>query len=95
MERTFRPLGQELEARMLHLTRMLHLRSVAGLVGIESGVVSGLLNQLGAALMIGGNDAPQVLRLEPGRERRRAHQVAEHDRELATFGGVRRARPET
>jgi hypothetical protein len=37
------------------------------------------LDQLGTAAVIGGNDASQVLWVEPSSERRRADQVAKHD----------------
>jgi hypothetical protein len=37
-------------------------------------------------MMMGGNDTPQVLRVEPCRERGEAHEVAEHHRELAALG---------
>jgi hypothetical protein len=34
------------------------------------------LNQFSATAMIGGNDAPQILGVEPGRQRRRARKVS-------------------
>jgi hypothetical protein len=37
------------------------------------------LDQFSAAAVISGNDAPQVLGVEPSRKRGRADQVAKHD----------------
>jgi hypothetical protein len=34
------------------------------------------LNQFSATTVMGGNDAPQILRLEPGRQRRRARKAS-------------------
>ena len=42
--------------------------------------------------MIGGDDLPQVLGIEPRRQGGRADKVAEHHGELATLGGVCRLR---
>ena len=39
----------------------------------------------GDALLIGGNDLAQVLRVHPGGERRRTDEVREHHRDLATL----------
>jgi hypothetical protein len=54
----------------------------------------GLGDHPGAAAMIGADDLPHVFGIEPRRERGRAHEVAEHDGELAPFGrrGARRGR---
>jgi hypothetical protein len=41
-------------------------------------------------LLIGANDLAHVLGIEPGRERSRADEVAEHHGELAALGGVGR-----
>ena len=57
--------------------------AVAHLFGDEATVA---LDQFGAAMMIGGHDAPQVLRVEPCRECGRTHQVTELNRQLAAFG---------
>jgi hypothetical protein len=43
------------------------------------------LDLFGAAAVINGNDVPQVLGVEPSRQRRRANQVAKHDSELASL----------
>ena len=64
----------------------LRLRSRAALnpvLGDESTVA---LDQLHAAPMIGSNDAPQILGVELGRKCGRAHEIAEHDRELPPIG---------
>ena len=45
-----------------------------------------------AAAVVGADDLAHVLGVEPSRERGRADEVAEHDRELAALGGVQRAR---
>jgi hypothetical protein len=42
----------------------------------------------GARVLIGADDLPHVLWIEPRRKRRGADEVAEHDGELAAFGGV-------
>ena len=39
-------------------------------------------------VLIGANDLAHVLRIEPGRQRGRADEIAEHDGELATLGGI-------
>src|SRR5262245_20335597 len=39
------------------------------------------------AFLIGRDDVAQVLRVHPGRERRRPNKVREHHRDLTTFGG--------
>src|SRR5215469_6019204 len=44
-------------------------------------------NLLGAAAVIRANDLAQVLGIEASGESGRADEIAEHDRELATFGG--------
>ncbi len=46
------------------------------------------LDQFGAAAVIGADDAPQILGVEPRRQRRRAHEIAEHHRELTALGGI-------
>ena len=46
------------------------------------------LHSLGDALLIGGNDLAQVLRVHAGRECRRTDEVREHHRDLAALGGV-------
>jgi hypothetical protein len=38
------------------------------------------------AFVIGGDDLPQILRVEAGGERRRADEIAEHHRDLPAFG---------
>jgi hypothetical protein len=43
---------------------------------------------LGDAFLVSGDDFPQVLRVLPRRERRRADEVGEHHGNLAAFGGV-------
>ena len=48
------------------------------------------LHGLGDALLIGGNDLAQVLRVHARRERRRTDEVREHHRDLAALGGVLR-----
>src|SRR5215472_269226 len=57
--------------------------AVSPVLGDEATMV---LNQFGAAAVIGSNDASEVLGVEPSRHRRRTHQVAKHDGELAAFG---------
>jgi hypothetical protein len=59
--------------------------AIAHVLGDEAAVA---LDQFGAAAVIGGNDAPQVLWVEFSRQRRRADQVAKHDRQLTTLGLV-------
>ena len=49
------------------------------------------LHSLGDALLIGGNDLAQVLRVHARRECRRTDEVREHHRDLAALGGVLRA----
>ena len=46
------------------------------------------LHSLGDALLIGGNDLAQVLRVHARRERCRTDEVREHHRDLAALGGV-------
>ena len=46
------------------------------------------LHSLGDALLIGGNDLAQVLRVHARRECRRADEVREHHRDLAALGSV-------
>ncbi len=48
------------------------------------------LDQARAAFLVGADHAAQVFRIEPGRERGRSHQIAEHDRQLTALGGVGR-----
>src|SRR5215471_3667697 len=43
------------------------------------------LDQLVTAAVIDGNDAPQVLWVEPSRKRGRAYKIAKHDRKLAAL----------
>ena len=43
-------------------------------------------DDLGAGRLIGADDLSEVLRVQPGGERRRADQVAEHHGELAALG---------
>ena len=42
--------------------------------------------------VIGADDRAQILRIQSGRKCRRAHQIAKHDRELASLGAVPRHR---
>ena len=49
-------------------------------------------DHLGDAFVIGGDDLAQIFRIEPGRQRGRADQIAEHHRDLAALGRVRGAR---
>ena len=51
-----------------------------------------LLDLLGTAAVVRANDFPQVLRVEPRRERSRANKISEHHRELASFGRGPRSR---
>ena len=46
----------------------------------------------GARVLIGPDDFPHVLGIEPRRHRGRTDEIAEHDGELAALGGVGRAR---
>jgi hypothetical protein len=57
--------------------------AVPHVLGDETAVA---LDQFVAAAMIGGNDLPQLLWVEPGRHRSRPHEIAEHDRQLAALG---------
>src|SRR6266404_4749995 len=51
------------------------------------------LDLLGTAAVVRANDFPQVLRVEPCRERCRANKISEHHRELTSLGlGPRRRR---
>jgi hypothetical protein len=43
-------------------------------------------------VLIGSDDLPHILGIEPCRQRRRANKVAEHDDQLAPLGGILRAR---
>jgi hypothetical protein len=45
-------------------------------------------DRLGHGAVIAPDQLPQILRIEPRRERGRADEVAEHDRQLATFRRV-------
>src|SRR5258707_7350170 len=45
-----------------------------------------LLDLLGTAVVVRANDFPQVLRVEPCRERSRANKIGEHHRELTSLG---------
>ena len=47
-------------------------------------------DEIGAAAVVRADDLAHVLGVEPGRERGRADEVAEHDRELTALGGVQR-----
>ena len=49
-------------------------------------------DEIGAAAVVRADDLAHVLGVEPGRERGRANEVAEHDRELTALGGVQQAR---
>ena len=63
---------------------------VAHVLGDEP---AGLGDLLGAAAVIGADDLAHVLGIEPSRQRGRADEVAEHDRELAALDtGWRRDR---
>ncbi len=48
----------------------------------------GLGDDFGATSVIGTDDLLQILWVEPGRERRRADEVTEHDRNLAALSVV-------
>ena len=63
----------------------IHQHAVAHVFGHEAAETA---HGLGDAFLIGRNDLAQVLRVHAGGERRRADQVREHHRDLATFGGV-------
>src|ERR1700690_3589740 len=52
---------------------------------------SGLDDEISAATVVRTDDLLHVLGVEPGRERGRTNEVAEHDRELAALGVVQRA----
>ena len=45
-------------------------------------------DEIGAAAVVRADDLAHILGVEPGRERGRANEVAEHDRELTALGGV-------
>ena len=49
---------------------------VAHIFGDET---AGLRDEIGAAVVVGANDLTHVLGVEPGRQRRRADEVTEHD----------------
>jgi len=49
-------------------------------------------DEIGAAAVVRADDLPHVLGVEASRERGRADEVTEHDRELTALGGVQRAR---
>ena len=49
---------------------------------------SNVLNRRGDAALIGPDDLPQILGIEPRREGGGAHQIAEHDAERAALGVV-------
>ena len=53
------------------------------------------LDGRGTGLLVAPDDGPEVLGVETRRQRRRAHQVAEHDGEMTTLaaGGAPRASP--
>ena len=53
---------------------------------------AGSRDEIGAAAVVRADDLTHVLGVEPGRERGRANEVAEHDGELTALGGVQRAR---
>src|SRR5262249_31370966 len=59
--------------------------TVAHVLGDKAAVA---LDQLRAAAVIGSNNAPKVLRVEPARQCSRAHQIAEHDCQLTAFGVI-------
>ena len=63
--------------------------AVAHVLGDEP---PGLGDLLGAATVIGTDDLAHVLGVQPSRQRGRADEVAEHDRELAALGGIMRLR---
>src|SRR5262249_60008263 len=50
------------------------------------------LDLLGTAAVVRANDFPQVLRVEPCRERSRANKISEHHRELTSLGRGPRSR---
>jgi hypothetical protein len=47
---------------------------------------AGALDDRGNAAVVGADDRAQILRVEPGRQRRRADEIAEHHRELPPLG---------
>jgi hypothetical protein len=59
--------------------------TIAHVLGDKAAIA---LDPFSAAAVIGANDAPQVLGVEPGGECGRTDQVREHDRNLSTLGGV-------
>jgi hypothetical protein len=59
--------------------------TVAHVLGDEAAIP---LDRYCAAAMIGADDSPQVLWIEPARQRGRPHQIAKHHRELAAFSGI-------
>src|SRR5277367_4125112 len=59
--------------------------AVAHIFGDEAALA---LDAICAAAMIGGDDRPHVLGIEQRRQRRRADEVAKHNRELAALGGI-------
>ena len=63
--------------------------AVAHILGDEP---PGLGDLLGAATVIGADDLAHILGVKPRRKRGRAHEVAEHHRELAALGGIMRLR---
>ena len=62
---------------------------VANVPGDET---AGTGDEIGAAAVVRADDLAHVLGVEPRRERGRANEVAEHDRELTALGGVQQAR---
>ena len=53
---------------------------------VPSDETSGLDDEIGAATVVRTDDPLHVLGVEPGRERGRTNEVAEHDREMAALG---------
>jgi hypothetical protein len=63
--------------------------SVAHVLGDEAPIA---LDHVRAALVIGPDDPPHVLGIEPSRHRCRTYEIAEHHRKLTALGGVLRLR---
>jgi hypothetical protein len=72
---------------MLVRMRIAEIRehAVAHVLGNKTAVA---LDHFRATTMISADDYPQALGIEPSRQRRRAHQIAKHHRELTAFSGV-------
>ena len=75
-----RPLGIVLMRLRIAEINQHAVAHVLGDEAIEPG------DDLGDGTVIGADNLTQILRVMPGRERRRADQVAEHHRQLAAFG---------